>query len=247
MFCFSYAGGTATLYLKWKRYIHPNIHLYPLEIPGRGTRINESLCNTIEDIVDDTYRKISTIVDDGEYAIFGYSMGSLIGFELCRKLKENGHKMPVHLFTAALMSPNLIEKRETIHTLPNEEFLQELIKFNGFPNEIIENKAIMDFYLPILKADFEAIETYTYRKNKRNIDVNITTLYGKDDTVQMEEIHAWANVTTGKHVTYEMMGDHFFILSQAERISGIITETLVREVKTSIKMHTNNENFQGFY
>lgn len=234
LFCFSYAGGTATLYLKWQRNIHRNIHLYPLEIPGRGTRINESLCYSVEEIVDDVYRKISTIVDDGEYAIFGYSMGSLIGFELCRKLKENGHKMPVHLFTAALMSPNLIEKRKTISTLSNEEFQQELIKYNGFPNEIIENKAIMDFYLPILKADFEAIETYSYIKNERIIDVDITTLYGKDDTIQLEEIHEWAKVTTGTHNTYEMIGDHFFILSQVERISDIINKTLAREVNTAL-------------
>jgi surfactin synthase thioesterase subunit len=243
LFFFSYAGGTATLYLKWKKYIHRFIHIYPLEIPGRGTRINESLCYTVEDIVDDAYRKISKLIDDEEYAIFGYSMGSLIGFELCRKLKENGHKMPLHLFTAALMSPQLIEKRKNIHTLSNEEFQQELIKYNGFPNEIIENKAIMDFYLPIFKADFEAIETYKYRKNNNKIDVDITTLYGKEDNIQLDQIHTWANVTTGTHNTYEMKGNHFFILNQAEGISDIINKTIVRE----LNLNTLNMGFTSSF
>jgi surfactin synthase thioesterase subunit len=59
----------------------------------------------------------------------------------------------------------------------------------------------------------------------------------------LDQIHTWANVTTGTHNTYEMKGNHFFILNQAEGISDIINKTIVRE----LNLNTLNMGFTSSF
>jgi surfactin synthase thioesterase subunit len=41
LICFSYAGGTPSVFRGWSRWLGPGVHLIPVLRPGRGTRLRE--------------------------------------------------------------------------------------------------------------------------------------------------------------------------------------------------------------
>ncbi|MEB9902773.1 thioesterase domain-containing protein, partial [Bacillus cereus] len=48
LFCFPHAGGSAFSYAKWKNYFNPYIEIVPIELAGRGYRIEENLYGSME-------------------------------------------------------------------------------------------------------------------------------------------------------------------------------------------------------
>ena len=39
-----YAGGSGLLYSRWSKYLDKHIKMVPIELPGRGLRFKEKLC-----------------------------------------------------------------------------------------------------------------------------------------------------------------------------------------------------------
>ena len=60
LFCFPHAGGSAFSYAKWKNHFNPYIEVVPVELAGRGYRIEENLYQSMEEAVNDVYNKISS-------------------------------------------------------------------------------------------------------------------------------------------------------------------------------------------
>lgn len=40
IFCIPYAGGSASIYNKWKKYVGSDFELILIELAGRGSRFN---------------------------------------------------------------------------------------------------------------------------------------------------------------------------------------------------------------
>ncbi|MFK4308505.1 medium-chain acyl-[acyl-carrier-protein] hydrolase [Bacillus sp. RC242] len=228
LFCLPNAGGSAVMYLKWKKYLSPYIELYPIEIAGRGKRVDEPLFTNVDEIVSDIYGLIKNHIDKQPYAIFGYSMGSLVGFELCQKLKRNGHKEPVHFFTASLEAPQFVAKKKNIYNLPMEEFKREVLNFNGIPQEIANDISLLNYFLSILKSDFKAMDTYEYSDESILMKTNLTILYGEEDNFSLDNVYGWKNLTTGESVVHKFSGGHFFINNNLNEIIEKVNQTIER-------------------
>ena len=98
LFCLPYAGGSAMLYTRWKKFLHDSIELYPVELAGRGSRSKEPFYNSVNDAVDDIYNSIEETLDDTEFAFFGHSMGCVLVYELMYRIKELKNRIPIHAF-----------------------------------------------------------------------------------------------------------------------------------------------------
>ena len=64
------------------RSTNPNIQIEPIRLKGRGSRFGEDFYENLEEAVNDIFMNIKNKIIDNEYAIFGYSMGSLLAYEL---------------------------------------------------------------------------------------------------------------------------------------------------------------------
>ena len=67
-----------------------------------------------------------------------------------------------------------------IYHLPDDEFKKALGRFEGTPKEILENQELMDFFLPMLRADFTMDETY-YDKELTVLQSPIEAFGGRKD------------------------------------------------------------------
>lgn len=228
LFCIPYAGGSATVYRRLFNLLNENIEIKLLELSGRGIRFSEPLISDMNETVNDLFEKNKTEFMEGPYAIFGYSMGSWIAYELMHKIKKEKLAEPVHAFFGAQQAPS-IERTDNYHTLPQRAFLKAVADLKGMPEEILENKELLDIFLPILYSDYQLVEKYPYIEGKEKLNCSFTILEGTQDTFDRNGIECWSKETNGECVIRYFEGGHFFIYVYAKEISEIINETLCNE------------------
>ena len=103
-----------------------------------------------------------------------------------------------------------------LHHLSDTKFIEELKRFAGTPAAVLENKQLMEVFLPILRADFTVDETYVFQE-KAPLDCPITAFVGADDPeAKEEEMKAWKDHTSGAFKLEILEGDHFFLQTQRE-------------------------------
>ncbi len=227
LYCLPHAGGSATLYIRWKKQLASSIELCPLELAGRGKRFMEPFYNSFDDAVNDVYHLIKPGLDKHAYAIWGHSMGCLMAFELMRRIKQEGLNGPVHAFFSGRNPPHIKKDEKSLHTLPDEEFKKEVYKLGGIADEILENKELSDLFIPILKADYRILEGYTHEGENTEFDCDISVLNGKEDMdVSPEEIRQWQMYTKKTCSFYEFGGGHFYINDYDDEVIDIINSKL---------------------
>ena len=223
LFCIPFAGGSASIYYKWRNYLGDKINIIPIELAGRGRRINELFKETIQETVDDIYNYIKDQLYE-PYILFGHSMGSILTFELINKIIKEKDNLPSKVFYSGRKPPHVpIEKH--IHLLPDGEFLEELVSLGGVSNTFMENQELVDMFLPILRADFRMIENYKC-KSIQVIDRDIHILYGSEEDLKMKELNSWGMYTTEKLFIKKIEGNHFFIENNLELVMKYIQEVI---------------------
>ncbi|MGM1050338.1 MAG: thioesterase II family protein [Bacillota bacterium] len=228
LFCLPYAGGSKSMYYSWKGLIDPLITLESLELKGRGKRYGEGFYEDFDEAVDDMFLSVKEKIIHNEYAFFGHSMGALLAYELYYRICDESLRKPTHIFFSGQKAPSAGRKEKKMHSLPDDEFLKEVVALGGTPGELLENKELMQLVLPILRSDFEINENYIYKERKDKIECDITVFKGKEEDMALEEILVWKTRGGRGFKIFTLEGNHFFINSNAKNITSIINSLLLR-------------------
>jgi surfactin synthase thioesterase subunit len=228
LFCIPYAGGSAEIYQKWKKDLNEEIELELIELSGRGKRSGESLYDKLENAVEDVYRIITSGMNGRPYAIFGHSMGNLIAFEVCHKMIEQGQQLPFQIFFSGRGAPNSQRRKEDIHLLPDPEFKKKLRELGGTPEDVLNNEELLNYFLPIIRADFKIVEQYRYVPRTHKLKSNITIFNGTRDDIRLDELIEWRNHTDKVCTFYNFRGGHFFINEYANELVQVINQSLCK-------------------
>lgn len=227
LFCFPYAGGSASAYRSWLRYLPEHIELCAVQLPGRENRITEVLIKDGKTIVDELLASMEEYLDK-PFVFFGHSMGAKLSFELARRLRKVNALPPKALFVSASRAPQVKREEEDLHLLPEEEFIERIRSLNGTPDEIFNDPELRALYLPILLADAEVDETYKYIEQPP-LDFPIIALSGTQDTaVGREEIQEWKAHTSKAFHYHEYQGAHFFLWEKEKEVLGTIIEEITK-------------------
>lgn len=134
---------------------------------------------------------------------------------------------PVHLFVSGHRAPQVPDRDPPIHALPESEFLQELRRFNGTPQAVLENAELMELLLPTLRADFAVVETYAYTPEPP-LNCPIAAFGGlQDREVSGDELEAWREQTNASFVLEMFPGDHFFLHSAGSLLLQSLSQKLL--------------------
>jgi medium-chain acyl-[acyl-carrier-protein] hydrolase len=227
LFCFPYAGGGAYIYRDWSRGLPSNVEVCSVQLPGRQNRLNEAPLTRLSTLVEKVALAIRAYLDK-PFAFFGHSMGALISFELARYLRREDAIEPMRLFVSGRTAPQLPSARAPIYNLPTPEFMEKLRELNGTPEGFFEYPELMEMALPILRADFQMIDTYTYAA-EAPLDCPITAFGGlKDYEVSREHLEAWREQTTSAFTLRMFDGDHFFIHQAEPLLLRALSQELYR-------------------
>jgi len=235
LFCVPYAGGGAQVFQQWPDILPPSLEVWAVNLPGRGRRLMEPPFVDLSQLIAVLADAFIPLLDK-PFAVFGHSMGALIAFETVRALRKMKAPLPCHLFASGCFAPQVPDPYP-IHHLPHDEFLDELRHLGGMPEEILENKELMELILPSLRADFTAAETYTCR-NEPPLQNAISVFGGwRDPLTPREALEAWRVHAAGYFSLRMVFGDHFFIHS----MQRVLLDLVMSELRQA-ESHTANSS-----
>ncbi len=230
LFCFPFAGGSKYSFNSYIDYIPETIEFIPLEYPGRGARINEPLLTDIYKIVEDLFIAIKDQLN-GKFAFYGHSMGTLVSFLLVKKLIDYKIDLPIHLFMTGRGGPSVMDTKQR-SSLPKNEFIKELKIIGGMPKSALNNEQLMNFFEPILRADFKCIELFEYNGPNNTFEIPISVIIGDKEEINMQQAQAWEKETTAPVKVKTLPGNHFFIFDHPEEVMNLIKSTLSISIKS---------------
>lgn len=229
LFCFPYAGGRPTIFHRWQDALPSTIELCPIQLHPCGTQGTVRSFNGLSSLVQAIARDLLPYLDR-PFAFFGHSMGALVSFEVARWLRGEYNRLPIHLFVSGREAPHLSNSGPPIHALPEPKLLEELKLLNGTPQEILQNSDWMKLVLPILRADLEICETYTYFPEPP-LDCPMIAFGGlEDNRVGRDQLEAWRSQTRGSFSLRMLPGDHFFLQPNRLQIINTLWQALRRSV-----------------
>lgn len=227
MICIPYAGGSATVYARWRKRLDESIKLIPIELRGRGARINEPFYEDLHEAVEDVYQLIHEFIqDESPYILFGHSMGCAIVYELSHRIMQEGGSAPVHLFLSGRSAPQVKRENKERHKWADQTLIEDILKLGGTRKEIFENPELCSLFLPIIRADYKIIETYNYSE-RQPADVAITVLTGSDDETIIGDVSDWKYCTSNSFDLATFQGGHFFIHECEDEVIQTINSKIV--------------------
>jgi surfactin synthase thioesterase subunit/glycosyltransferase involved in cell wall biosynthesis len=220
LFCFPYAGGGTMLYRSWREQLEDVATVCALQLPGRESRIDETLIDDMDALVETLAREIRPHLHM-PFSFFGHSMGAAIGFELARRLRANGAPAPRTLHVSAARAPQFRLGKHPAVDPSDQAFMEELKKLGGMPMEVLDSEKLLRLAMPALRADARLYRNYVYKPGEP-IKTPIFAYGGAEDwNVQPEHLDAWCKQTTGGFRRREFPGGHFFIQTAPEFVKAL--------------------------
>lgn len=217
LFCFPYAGGVAEIYHSWLSDLPDDVELVAIQYPGHLQDSKSRLYTDMERLVTDLLEELRPLLDK-PYALFGHSMGALAAYTFTHTLLEQGLRLPEHLFVSARNPPQLPVVSPAIHRMSISEFIQILRAFKVLPDEVLMNPGLLNVILPILRADFQMIETWSYNPAVPLLPVPVHAFAGINDTLALPKHMAqWAQLTERSFKLITFPEQHYFLLNRDVR------------------------------
>lgn len=227
LLCFSYAGGSAGFYARW-RSVLPHIKVIPVDMPGRGAARDLETLVTRNDVIDyllEHYLRRCV----PPFALFGHSLGARIAFELQSVLQCDFGLQASRLFISGCLSPERFTRAVAVHErdLSDSALLRVLAGMGGTPPELLDNPLLMQKALPIIRADFELAIDLS-KSAVMPIASPIHLLLGNQDKVTclFEDYPGWRRHTSRGCQVSLFEGDHFFVRSQTNPVAMLVRECL---------------------
>jgi medium-chain acyl-[acyl-carrier-protein] hydrolase len=103
--------------------------------------------------------------------------------------------------------------------------MADVLRLNGFPEELLKEESFIEMVLPTLRADFQVCQTYTFLPAVR-LPIPIHVFGGTEDPDVLEpQLQGWAEHTSQVCSVMLIQGDHFFINTSphevVSRIKGV--------------------------
>lgn len=215
MFCFPYAGGSATrIYADWQRDLPEPVDVVPMEIPGRGARIVEEPVGSVTELADDALPRLLPLTDR-PFVLFGHSLGAMVAYEIAGRLVDRYGLAPELVCLSGLSAPGTPRKPDLDYLLPDREFRARLRQLGGTPHEILDDDELMEVLLPVLRADFAAADTFA-PPDRPPLPCPLAVFGGADDPeAPPATLAGWRTRTRARFESRVFPGDHFFLQGAA--------------------------------
>lgn len=225
LFCLPFAGAGASQFYPWRSLLPADVELCAYQLPGRESRYREPAFVRAEEAAEHVAEEMLPWLDR-PYAMFGHSMGALLTFEIARVLRRRSAPLPFVLLLSAYPAAHLKRVQLPVSGLPAEQLIERLREMDGTPEAILQNRELMTFLLPTIRADFELCETYRHREEPPLAIPMIAFGGDRDREAPPERVAAWSRHTSNHFAHYTLPGGHFFMHSSRDQLLAHVVEAL---------------------
>jgi surfactin synthase thioesterase subunit len=230
MYCLPHAGGAASAYRSWGGRIGA-VTVCPIQLAGRETRMNDVPHDRMAPLVSEL-ADVVLADSGGPYAVYGHSLGALVGYELLQEIRRRGGPDPVHLVVSGCPAPHRSgpgeesRTRRRVDEMTDAEVAGLLRSLGGTPELFLSDPTVLQMILPRVRADFGVKDSYSYQP-QAPLNVPITALASTaDPRADIESMLAWRDLTVQRFKAYTLTGGHFAALEQAHVTQAYIRRAL---------------------
>jgi surfactin synthase thioesterase subunit len=228
LFCLPYAGAGTAIFHAWPAGTDPRIEVNAVRLPGRESRVMERPDFTVTEVA----AQISERAGEVPFALYGHSMGGLLGFEVVRTLRDAGARLPVRLYVGGSGAPDSPRSGlfSGVSRMSDAELLARVAEGGGAPGEVLADPDLVELVLPALRGDLSWVDGYVYRAGTP-LPTPITAFAGTTDQLAPPEaVERWSAHTVGGFTRHDVAGGHFFL---NENRSGLL-EPLVADLLAAL-------------
>lgn len=224
LFCIPYAGGRKDYFNVIKKYLNPDIEIISVDYAGHGKRKKEDFYPNFDSMVDDMALQFNARWNrESETVIFGYSMGSVVAYEMLAQQKLDFK--PIHIFLAANEAPDIEWDSKEVCHLSNEELAEFLVTLGGFgkfDKKMLNNKVFMNMYFNPIVHDYQLLGAYKMSSYMK-IDGDVTLLYSSKD-IEEDRFMEWKRFVNESSRFYDIGKNHFFMTEYPKEVAEIINQ-----------------------
>lgn len=250
--CLSHAGGSALLYRRWAQRLPRGVQVLALELPGHGARRALPAHAEWPALLDTLLVELDGRLDaEVPFAVFGHSMGALVGFELIHALRECHGIEPIWFGASASVAPARRKHEDNWLDCTHEAMVDKLRELGGTPAALLEDRDFIDFVLPLLRTDFHLCGTYpsSYARpatagqdaaaDGTTLDTErglvreplacpIAIFTGRDDpsTACSDDVAVWRDETRGACTLHRFDGGHFYLDGAPDPVMACVATSL---------------------
>jgi surfactin synthase thioesterase subunit len=227
LYCLPYAGGGPAAYRLWPRALPADVDVVAVQLPGRDPSKREPPVDSIHRIVDVVGASIAELqeADPVPFSLFGHSMGALVAFDVAVALEGGGGPAPARLFVSGRRPPDEVHQGDPIHPLPDDEFLDRMHDtYGGIPAAVKAEPELLALFLPSLRADIKALETYAPRSTRR-VRCPVRVYGGSQDrNPRPSQLAGWQRVAERDISIRVFEGGHFYLNDSREALAADVAE-----------------------
>ena len=226
LLCIPFAGGGALAFRGWAELLPPQVEAYAVQLPGREDRLRESAFEQWQPMMQALVAAVAPLPHQPT-AIFGHSLGAVVGLELGRWMQAAQPGRLRHLFVSARPWPGTCSgEQDAMHALSDDALIVELDRQYGSLSTSLSHPDIRELTIPTLRADLRLLESFDYMR-AAPLDCPLTVFAGtQDPATNASSIAAWQHETSSAFRTHTLDGDHFFLESHRQQILAEITALL---------------------
>ncbi len=225
LFCLPSAGAGASMYRTWSSAFPGSIEVRAVQLPGRESRMREPRIVNAGLLAGEIAQALDPYLQH-PFALFGYSMGALLAFEVVRELRLHGAPLPVCLFVAAMRAPDVPEVHPPLSGLPRAQFIDRINYYYQPSDPAWRIQELLELLLPILRDDISMVERYEY-STELALDCPIHAYAGADDSAaSVSSVEAWQAQTAGDFTMTVFPGGHFFLHSVLPELQEAVRSRL---------------------
>ncbi|EST38543.1 hypothetical protein N566_06845 [Streptomycetaceae bacterium MP113-05] len=215
--CFPHAGGSASFFRSWSRHLPPTVELLSVQYPGRESRFSETLIPSMAPLSSAVAQQLLTLAPV-RTVLFGHSMGAAVAYETLLRLEDAG---AAH-FTRLCVSGRSLTGAPGKAVRTDEEVIEAVRSLGGTNGLVFDDPDLRDMLLPIIRNDYQLIDTYRRSEDAPILRAGIIAMTGdKDPQVAPREAEEWSTTTIGSFSLSVFDGDHFYLVSAAERVARL--------------------------
>lgn len=221
VFCFPHVGAGGAAFNSWLDQLPPQVELCAVRLPGRENRLREPLVEDWRALLAELQPVIAAHLDL-PFVVLGHCSGSVLAYELARRLRAGGAPAPAMVILSSTPGPRVRRIDDPLHALPSAELLKRVAEFGGMPGQVLGDPELMAIFERILRADYRVIEQLEYSPGPA-LDVPITVLGGRHDKfVSCEAMAAWSAETTKQFTLHLLDAGHYLINDAGGLVGGIL-------------------------
>ncbi|WNI32320.1 thioesterase domain-containing protein [Streptomyces sp. ITFR-6] len=228
LICMPYAGAGASVYRAWPGLLPDSVEVLALQPPGREDRAREDPPVDLRALVRACAIALRPFCT-GRFVLYGHCAGALLAHDVAHEMARRFDVRPRRLIAAAQPAPYVASAQAPLYELPDEEFTEAVRLRGGLPRELLANPDMLEFLLPMLRADFALWERYEHERRPA-LPCPVTTLRGRDDPVVSGDLaRTWRECTEQGHDHHEVDGGHYFVNRMTRGTARTIAHAVLAE------------------